>query len=71
MNFWKTTYISDKSKRGSNIILMEGDSIVNDPMNVADILNDYFFNIADARMYAMMKARHVDDRLVSGDTWNM
>ena len=39
--------ISDKSKCSSDIILMENDSIVNDPMCVADTLNDYFVNVAN------------------------
>ena len=39
--------ISGKSKCSSDIILMENDSIVKDPMCVADTLNDYLVNVAN------------------------
>jgi hypothetical protein len=50
-SFWKTIspFMTNKSARNSeNIILHEGDKIVNDDKEVANIFNEYFVNIASA-----------------------
>jgi len=47
-DFWKLIkpLVSNKSgNKSNNIILKEGDSIINDPLNVSNILNEYFVNI--------------------------
>ena len=46
-DFWKTVkpLISDKTKGSDEITLLENDSIVNDKMLVADILNNYYVNV--------------------------
>ena len=47
-DFWKTIkpLLSDKCKVGSeNITLLENDCIVNDPIEVGNILNDYYINV--------------------------
>ena len=48
-HFWKTIspFFSDKRFRnGRNIALSENDNIVNDPLTVAEIFNDYFSTVA-------------------------
>ena len=45
---WRTVIpmIYDKCKVTNNVILLEGNLVENEPFVVADILNDYFVNIA-------------------------
>jgi hypothetical protein len=46
-DFWKSIkpLMSNKSaNKSNNVILREGDSIINDPMDVSNILNEYYVN---------------------------
>ena len=49
-NFWKTVklFTSNKTNRNeSDVILVESSNIIKNRKNVADILNQYFTNIAE------------------------
>ena len=47
-DFWNCIkpFFSDKCNNDNQIILKENNEIVNDPVNVANVLNDYFVDIA-------------------------
>jgi len=56
--------ISNKSgNKSNNVILREGDSIINDPLNVSNILNEYFVNITRSKgcEYAIFEGESFDD----------
>ena len=48
-DFWKTVkpLISDKHRGTNSISLMENETVINDSEQVANILNNYFSNIAE------------------------
>ena len=65
-NFQKTVklFISNKANGNeSDIILIESNNVIKDRKNVADILNEYFINIAeytDRRQIATLPSKDVE-----------
>ena len=67
--FWKSVkpFFSNKGLNGNNILLVEGNEIVNDDRKIATIINRYFMNITK---HMNLKANKISDREEVVNIWD-